>query len=190
MPIGELGLNYDDGTVVFQEGDKGDCMYYISEGEVKISISSPDGDVLIATLGQGEIFGEMALFDRLPRSATATASGNTRILTIDKKKFFASISRDPTLAFKILEAMSQRTRRLNIEYTKTRNEKFEMLKVALDLKQVCALILEEARQAVDADNGSVMLVDKDGETLKISAAFGREQSEKVELKIGDGIAGA
>jgi putative methionine-R-sulfoxide reductase with GAF domain len=189
MPIGELGRNYEDGAVIFLEDETGDCMYYIIEGKVNISRNSPEGEVHIATLGEGEIFGEMTLFDRLPRSATAKAYGETRLLTVDKKKFFSSISRDPTVAFKILEAMSMRTRRLNAEYMKARNEKFEALKVALHLEQVCSLVLEEAKQAVEADNGSIMLLDKDGETLKIIAAFGKEQTEKIELKVGDGIAG-
>ena len=189
MPIGELGRNFEDGAVIFLEDEPGDCMYYIIEGKVHISRSSTEGEVQIATLGEGEIFGEMSLFDRLPRSATAKAHGETRLLTIDKKKFFASISRDPTLVFKILEAMSMRTRRLNAEYMKARSERFEALNVALQLEQVCSLVLDEARQAVEADNGSIMLLDKDGETLKISAAFGKEQPKKVELKVGDGIAG-
>lgn len=189
MTNDELGRAYRDGAVVFQEGDQGDCMYVIQSGSVKIVKHTPEGDVHIATLKEGEIFGEMALFERLPRSATATAMGDTRLLTVDKKKFFASISRDPSLAFKILEAMSARTRRLSAEYTKLRNDKVEILKVALDLDQVCALILDEARQVVDADNGSVMLIDKDGETLKIVAAFGTERADKIELKVGDGIAG-
>jgi len=189
MPSGELGRNYEDGDVIFREDDSGDCMYYISKGKVNISRNSSESAVHIATLEEGEIFGEMSLFDRLPRSATATAYGEITLLTIDKKKFFTSVSRDPTLAFKILEAMSMRTRRLNAEYMKARNRKFEILQVALDLDQISALILDEARQAVDGDNGSIMLLEKDSETLQIAAAFGKEQPEKVELKIGDGIAG-
>lgn len=189
MPSGELGLKYDDGAVIFHEGDQGDCMYYINSGKVNISVNTPEGHIHIATLREGEIFGEMALFDRLPRSATATASGETRLLTVDKKKFISNISRDPTMAFKILEAMSTRTRQLNAEFTRTKNRKFEVMKAALDLEQISKLILEEARQAVEADNGSVMVLDKDGETLTIIAAFGIEQPEKMELKVGDGIAG-
>ena len=189
MPIGELGRTYEDGAVIFLENDPGDCMYYIIEGKVNISRSSTEEEVHIATLGEGEIFGEMSLFDRLPRSATAKAYSETRLLTVDKKKFFASIIRDPTVAFKILEAMSMRTRRLNAKYMKARNEKFEALKVALNLEQVCSMVLDEARQAVEADNGSIMLLDKEGETLKITVAFGKENPEKIELKVGDGIAG-
>jgi CRP/FNR family transcriptional regulator len=189
MPIGELGRNYENGAVIFLEDEPGDCMYYIIEGRVNISRSSTEGEVPIATLGEGEIFGEMALFDRLPRSATAKAHGETRLLTVDKKKFFSSISRDPTIAFKILEAMSMRTRRLNAEYMKARNEKFEALKAALHLEQVCSLVLDEAGKAVESDNGSIMLLDKDGETLKIAAAFGEEQPEKTKIKVGEGVAG-
>jgi CRP/FNR family cyclic AMP-dependent transcriptional regulator len=189
MGAAELGRDYCDGAAVFQEGDQGDCMYVIQTGSVKIIKSTPDGDVHIATLEEGEIFGEMALFESLPRSATATALGDTRLLTVDKKKFFANISRDPTLAFNILEAMSSRMRRINSEYSKLKNEKFEFLKVTLDLEQVCARILDEARQVVDADNGSVMLIDKDSQALKIVTAFGKERTEKIELRVGDGIAG-
>ena len=189
MADGELGLRYDDGAVIFREGEEGDCMYFISEGRVIISKDSPEGEVHIATLEEGELFGEMALFDRLPRSATATACGEARLITVDKKKFFASISRDPTLSFKILEAMSRRTRQLNEEFTRTRNRKFEVMKAALDLTQISSLILDEARQAVKADNGSVMVLDEDSGALKITAAFGDEQPEKIELKLGDGIAG-
>jgi putative methionine-R-sulfoxide reductase with GAF domain len=189
MGSDELGIDFRDGETIFREGDPGECMYVIQKGSVNIVKDTPDGDVHIATLAEGEIFGEMALFERLPRSATAMASGDTHLLTVDKKKFFTSISRDPTLAFKILEAMSARTRRINTEYSRVRNEKFDFLKVALDLGQICTLVLKEAKQVVDADNGSVMLIDKDGETLKIVAAFGTEQAEKIQLKVGDGIAG-
>jgi CRP-like cAMP-binding protein len=189
MASDELGRDYRDGETIFREGDQGDCMYVIQKGSVSIVKETRDGDVHIATLREGEIFGEMALFERLPRSATAISLGDAHLLTVDKKKFFTSISKDPTLAFRILEAMSSRTRRINTEYSKLRNEKYDFLKVALDLGQVCTLILKEAKQVVDADNGSVMLIDKDGETLKIVAAFGTERAEKIKLKIGDGIAG-
>ena len=65
---------------------------------------------------------EMALFDRLPRSATVKAMGETRILTIDRKGFISRISKDPTLAFKMLESMSKRIRELHKELIKLRKE--------------------------------------------------------------------
>lgn len=88
-------------------------MYVIQSGEVKITKKLVSDYTAIATLNAGEIFGEMALFDKLPRSATAMASGEARVLSIDKKKLFSTISQDPTLAFKIIETMSRRIRRLD-----------------------------------------------------------------------------
>lgn len=185
----DLGVNFQDGTAVFREGDPGDCMYVIREGRIRISKRSSEGDVHIATLGEGDIFGEMALFDRQPRSATATALGPARLLKISRKTFLESLGRDPTLAFNLLEAMSSRTRRLNAAFMKIKEEKFDVLRAAGDLEGVCRLILEEARETVDADNGSIMLLDPDGHSLEIAAAFGTEQPEKMKLKLGDGIAG-
>jgi len=113
MKEGELGKIYADGEIIFKEGEKGEVMYVIQSGEVKITKKLVSDHTTIATLQSGEIFGEMALFDKLPRSATAMASGEARVLSIDKKKLFSTISHDPTLAFKIIETMSQRIRRLD-----------------------------------------------------------------------------
>lgn len=113
MKEGELGKIYADGEVIFKEGEKGEVMYVIQAGEVRITKKLVSDHTTIATLQSGEIFGEMALFDKLPRSATAMASGEARVLSIDKKKLFSTISHDPTLAFKIIETMSQRIRRLD-----------------------------------------------------------------------------
>jgi len=189
MEIDDLGKDFPDGEVIFREGDPGDCMYIIQKGKVKITKGTPEGDLHITTLREGEIFGEMSLFDGLPRSATATSLGASRILTLNRKMFFTNISRDPTIAFKILQAMSDRVRRLIAVYSRLKIEKFDIMRNALNLEETCRSILNEARDVVDADNGSVMLLEKDGETLRIAAAFGQEYPEKMTLKIGEGIAG-
>lgn len=123
MKNGELGKIYPRGAVIFREGEKGDVMYVIQGGSVGISRKIDAKDVRIATLGPGEILGEMALFDMQDRSATAIVETEARILTIDKHKLFATISRDPTLAFKIIETMSKRIRRLNEELGATSSTK-------------------------------------------------------------------
>lgn len=115
MRIGELGKTYHRGEIIFKEGDKGDVMYVIQEGSVRISRQNGAEEVQIAVLGPGEILGEMALFDLHTRSATATVEAEARILTIDKQKLFATISREPTLAFNIIETLSRRIRKLNEE---------------------------------------------------------------------------
>jgi putative methionine-R-sulfoxide reductase with GAF domain len=189
MGNNELGRLFSNGEVIFREGDPGDCMYVILRGKVRITKSGSNGEVHIATHQEGEIFGEISFFDGLPRSATVTSLGQSHILTVDKKMFFSNISRDPTIAFKVLEAMSARMRRFNADYIKLEMERSRILKMTLDLDETCRSILNEAREVVDADNGSIMLLDKDGETLRIAAAFGQEAPEKMRFKSGDGIAG-
>jgi CRP-like cAMP-binding protein len=189
METDVLGLAYSEGDVLFNEGDAGDCMYVIQLGKVRISKNTPTGEVVLADLGQGEIFGEMALFDKMPRSATATALEESRILSVDRKKFFSSVSRDPTLAFKILQSMSERTRKINNEFTSLKKKKFDLIFACMDVDQTCNVILEESREVIPAENGSLMIVDKMADHLEIKAAFGVESDEKVLLKVGDGIAG-
>jgi len=108
-----LGHVYTDAQIIFREGEPGDAMFVIQFGQVKIVKRTPTGEVMLALLGPGEIFGEMSLFDHKERSASAIAVGEARVLTVDRKKFFATMSRDPTLAFKILASMSDRIRQLD-----------------------------------------------------------------------------
>lgn len=110
-----LGRVYSDEEVIFREGDKGEGMYVVQAGKVKITKQTTEGEVILSVLGDGDIFGEMALFDRQPRSATATAVGEARVLSVDKKKLFTLVSRDATTTFKIIQTMSARIRSLNEE---------------------------------------------------------------------------
>lgn len=190
MKDDELGRVYTEGEVIFKEGDEGDQMYVVQAGNVKITRNTPSGDLTIAVLSTGEIFGEMALFDRLPRSATAVAFNEARILSIDKKKFFQTISRDPTLVFKILEYMSQRIRRINEEISKLKNSRYDFFNIFTNTEETCKYILEEARNIIPADNGSIMLIDdEEKKALSIKAAFGTEWTPKTRLQEGEGVAG-
>jgi len=189
MKDDELGKVYSDGEIIFKEGEAADRMYVVQSGKVKITKKTASGDLPIATLESGEIFGEMALFDRLPRSANANALGDARVLSIDKKKLFSTISKDPTLVFKILESMSQRIRRLNEEFMQLKKDKLDVLHLYLDVDETCNFILEEAKNIIPAENGSVMLLDDKDKTLSIKAAFGSESDHKIRLQIGEGVAG-
>lgn len=186
MKEGELGKVYSDGEVIFQEGEEGDRMYVVQSGRVRITKKSPAGELPIAILETGEIFGEMALFDRLPRSATASSIGNTRILGIDKKKLFQTIDRDPSLVFRLIESMSSRIRRLDEEFTQVKRKR---LGLCIDVEETCNFVIEEAKNIISAESGSVMLVDQDKKSLVIKAAFGAVWDPREELSIGEGIAG-
>jgi CRP-like cAMP-binding protein len=112
MDTGALGKIYQDGEVIIRQGDVGECMYVIQDGRVEVVIEENGNEVVLAERGEGDFFGEMAIFDRDVRSATIRAKGEVRALTVDKKNFLRRIHKDPSLAFRIVETMSLRIREL------------------------------------------------------------------------------
>ena len=90
-------------------------MYVIQAGEVEVVHEAGGAEVALAVLGAGDVFGEMALFDREARSATVRAKGEARVLTLDKRTFLRRVHEDPSVAFRILQRMSHRIRQLNDE---------------------------------------------------------------------------
>jgi CRP-like cAMP-binding protein len=112
VDTGALGKVYEDGEIIIRQGEVGDCMYVIQEGEVVILLEEGDNEVHLATRREGDFFGEMALFDRDVRSATVRSKGSARILTVDKSNLLSRIHKDPSMAFRVLETMSNRIREL------------------------------------------------------------------------------
>ncbi|HSG14411.1 MAG TPA: cyclic nucleotide-binding domain-containing protein [Gaiellaceae bacterium] len=117
MRSGDLGTVYSSGQEIVREGDVGACMYVIQQGQVEV-VSGQDGNLQrLALLGEGDFFGEMALFGGEERSATVRAVGDARVLKVDKRTLLRRIQEDPLLALNILEALSDRIRRLNERVT-------------------------------------------------------------------------
>jgi len=112
---GALGRVYEPGEVIVRQGDEGDCMFVIQDGEVEILVEEDGAEALLRVAGRNEILGEMAIFEHQPRSATVRARGQARILTLDKRNFLRRINEDPSLAFQIVEIMSRRVRELSQE---------------------------------------------------------------------------
>jgi CRP-like cAMP-binding protein len=117
MDSGLLGRIYKDTETIIKQGEQGDCMFVIQEGLVEIVKEVDGAEVQLALRGKGEFFGEMAIFEREPRSATVRALGETRVLTIDKKNFLRRVHEDPSLAFYIAQVMSARIRELSSKVT-------------------------------------------------------------------------
>lgn len=113
MDDGALGKTYQDGEFIIREGESGDCMYVVQEGEVEVLKTSDGKLVPIAVRGEGEFFGEMALFEREVRRASVRARGTARLLTIDKKNLLRRLQSDPSLAFRIIDTMARRIRELS-----------------------------------------------------------------------------
>lgn len=110
MKNNSLGHLYNDKEIVIKQGTTGDCFYVIQEGKVEVVDESGDNEVVVAELGETDFFGEMGLFEKDVRSCTVRAKGDAKILTMDKKSLYKSIQKDPSLAFRLLEKMSNRLR--------------------------------------------------------------------------------
>ena len=118
---GALGRMYLDGDVIIRQGDVGDCMYVIQEGQVEV-LAERDGEELrLNVLDAGDFFGEMALVEREVRAATVRALGGARILTVDRKNFLRRIHDDPSLAYRLVQTMSRRIRDLDNEVARLRS---------------------------------------------------------------------
>jgi CRP-like cAMP-binding protein len=116
MEKNSLGKVYHDGEVIVRQGETGDCMYVIQKGQAEVLREEKEGkEVRLAVLSDGDVFGEMALFEREVRSATVRALGNVRALTVDKRIFLRNVHEDPSLAYRILQKMSYRIRELDAE---------------------------------------------------------------------------
>lgn len=100
---------FAQGQVIFREGENGSAMYVVSEGEIELSIH----DQIVETVGPGGIFGEMALIDHRPRSATATARTPARIQVIDEKRFQFLVQQTPFFALQVMRIMAERLRRMD-----------------------------------------------------------------------------
>ncbi len=125
MSTGGMGKLYAKGQVVVRQGETGDCMFAIQSGRLEVVKEDTKGEVRVALLDQGDIFGEMAIFEREVRSATVRALDEARVLTVDKKTFLRRIQEDPSIALNLVRMMSQRIRRLSSEVAQMRTVRGE-----------------------------------------------------------------
>ena len=99
---------------IFHQGDPGDSLFIIESGAVKIVLPSPEGEegAIIATLGRGDFFGELALLDDSPRSATAVAVASTTALALRRDAFETLIDTEPGLRRELFAGLAAELRRL------------------------------------------------------------------------------
>ena len=95
------------GETLFRRGDAGDIMYVVLEGRIDVTID----DEFVESLEPGAILGEMALVSEMPRSATATAAVESRVVPVDHKWFLYLIRQTPTFGVHVMAVMANRLRR-------------------------------------------------------------------------------
>ena len=109
-----IPVKVSKGSTLFKEGDAGDRLYVVVEGKLKLGTTSADGrENLLSILGPGEMFGELSLFDPGPRTATATAVTDARLLSLSNDKVIGWVTQHPKVSLQLLGRLAQRLRRSN-----------------------------------------------------------------------------
>ncbi len=109
MTLDEAPLKLEPGQVIFSAGDTGRAMFIVRTGSVDLRI----GENVLETVEQGGIFGELALVDPAPRSATAVAGPDCTLVLVDAAAFSDLVRRVPGLALEVMKVMARRLRRTN-----------------------------------------------------------------------------
>ena len=97
------------GDSLFREGEKGEKMYVLFEGEMEILL----GDFVLETVRQGALIGEMALIDDSPRTASAVAKTPSRLAEIDRRRFHFLVQQTPHFATHVMKTLADRLRHMN-----------------------------------------------------------------------------
>ena len=99
----------EPGDVLFREGDMGDQMFAVVEGQIELTRNG----TIVEDVGPGGIMGELALIDPAPRTATATARTSARVAQVDQQQFTHLVQEHPTFALQVMTVMAERLRTTN-----------------------------------------------------------------------------
>jgi CRP/FNR family cyclic AMP-dependent transcriptional regulator len=106
--------SYDEGQIVFQQGDEGDCMYVVASGSVEISVQDPEGGVaVLARIAAPTAFGELAVIDGGPRVAMATAHEPTELVRIPRATVLALLATEPSVSGALVSSLVGLVRRVD-----------------------------------------------------------------------------
>ena len=110
-----METSYAPGELIFEENKEAHHLYIVLQGKVEVFLRVQDHDRALAHLGEKECFGEMAILDNQPRSASVRAEEATTVLKIDRDSFHELIMERPQIAFAIFRILSGRLRQQNLE---------------------------------------------------------------------------
>ena len=181
-------VSLDDGQILFERGDPGDALYIIETGQIRIfALDEAQKELTLNTLGPGEAFGELALLDGLPRSASAAAVGPTTLHCLRREDFVQALRTSPSLTDTVVQLLSQRVRDL-IDYVErlghwTRLVAIGQYDQAMESIQTSADVPDRTLSAVaDAVQSMVQVVQEREEQLRHEVAQLRIQINDAKRK--------
>jgi CRP/FNR family cyclic AMP-dependent transcriptional regulator len=128
----DITREYQKGDRIIQEGDLGGEMFIIKSGSVDVIKKDGKKEFVLATLERGDFFGEMAMLENVPRTATVIARETTQLIALNIGSFLIKIKKDPSFAFNMMQKMSNRIRILN-EKLFNKEDRSEPSRSELDL---------------------------------------------------------
>jgi signal transduction histidine kinase len=198
--------HHDDGEVIFRDGSEGDCLYLLVTGSVKISKATTSGEeIVLGVLHAGDFFGELDLIDERLRSAAAVTEGPCTVITLPRREFRELLDVSPAFSTNLLRMLSLRLRAGNLMYVGHEElnmnelrrqlnkvhkliEATKIVNSTLDTDRLLELILNTATSTVQADRGTLYVVDEEKGELWSKIAQGSTTVE-IRLPMGKGIAG-
>jgi signal transduction histidine kinase/CRP-like cAMP-binding protein len=198
--------SFPAGTMLFDANTIGNKVYIIDRGAIRISRVTAYGDeTTLDVLGRGEVVGELSALDGLTRSARATCLEDTLLFSISKEHFEALLRDNPRISFNLLRELSRRIRKADDNIVRRLEEQRRALEAqviklhklmdaskiinsTLDLDKLLGLILEAAVSSIEADRGTLYIVDHVKQELWSKVLQGANMVE-IRLPVGKGIAG-
>ena len=149
-----FGKKIPPGTVLFQEGDKGEEMYIIQSGRIKISKRIRGVEKTLATLEKGEFFVEMAILNDKPRSASAETVEECEMLVIDRKTFDTLLRSNVEIAIRFIKRLADRLRETN--------DQMEALMIKDSTSRLVSIIAKQVREQKKPGEYSVTVDELSG----------------------------
>jgi len=141
--------SYRKNTIIFEEGDQGDALYIVESGQVKAYLSDEQGkEIVLSMLNPGDYFGEMALLDEAPRSASVITAQESRLLVISGSDFRDTLAAHPNIALQVIRGLNETLRR------STENVK------SLALMDVYGRVVRLFLDMADDENGRLVIQQK------------------------------
>ncbi len=165
-----FGKKIPPGTVLFHEGDRGEEMFIIQTGRVKISKRIRGVEKTLATLEKGEFFGEMAILNDKPRSASAETIDECEMLVIDRKTFDALIRGNAEIAVRFIKRLADRLRETN--------DQMEALMIKDNTSRLVSILAKQMREQKKTGESIVTIDDLSG-IAGIEASQARTILEKL-----------
>ncbi len=178
-----FGKKIPAGTALFQEGDRGEEMYIIQSGKVKISKRIRGVEKTLATLEKGEFFGEMAILNDKPRSATAETIEDCDMLVIDRKTFDALIRGNVEIAVRFIKRLADRLRETN--------DQMEALMIKDNTSRLVSILAKHVKEQKRDREFFMSVEDLSGlagiENSQVRMILGKLASVRIVELIGDKI---